>query len=577
MQEQEEEFSLKQYFIPLTNVKATTFLILIGFLISINSFFNAFLGDDIPQIVENPVITSISNLPSFFSGSTFYSGVGQRLEGVYYKPLLNTYFAIMYGAFQLNAFAFHFFQVIIFIANSCLLFFILKHFLQRKIAFVLSLLFLVHPINNEIIFYISAAQEALFFCFGASALLAAISLRDNKREYFKLLIISFLLLFSLFSKETGVLFLISVFIYIALWNSKNLLRVSPFLGVPFFIYLYLRIQSVGIFVKPLSSPIDVLSFPQRLLNVPLISYFYIEKFFFPVNLSFFHQWAIKEISFTNFFLPLLFDCMFFVILLSGLYILHKKQKKLFKIYLFFLLLFVLGMGMHLQIIPLDVTVAQRWFYFPFFGLLGIIGVMLTFFKIDISRKYCLMVIVFAVVLLSFMTILGSFDWRTEYSLLSHDIKVSKDDYRLESGMANELIKQGKLDEAKIHAQRSVSLYPFWDNYLNLGAVYLHEGDYKKAREQYLIALRYGNSPLIYENLALVGLAYGDKQRNREFIENIALKKFPQDAKLWMCLAIIDYTSGEKAKAKLEIEKAYSFSQKPDITSVYNAITNNRPL
>jgi len=47
-----------------------------------------------------------------------------------------------------------------------------------------------------------------------------------------------------------------------------------------------------------------------------------------------------------------------------------------KAYLFFSLIFILGISLHLQIFPLDLTVSNRWFYLPFFDLLGMLDTWL---------------------------------------------------------------------------------------------------------------------------------------------------------------------------------------------------------
>src|ERR1700689_1632940 len=111
----EQKFSFKNYFVPFTSTKAIHWLILIGLLVFSNGLFNGFIEDDQLQIINNPIIQSLTNLPYFFSGSTFYNGGEQNLAGVYYKPLQTTFFSLFYSVFGPNAIAFHFFLIVFYI------------------------------------------------------------------------------------------------------------------------------------------------------------------------------------------------------------------------------------------------------------------------------------------------------------------------------------------------------------------------------------------------------------------------------------------------------------------------------
>lgn len=144
------------FFTFLTTKKAIMLIIIAGILVFFNGISNSFVGDDEAQIIENRLVHSVRNIPSFFAGGTFYNGGAQQLVGVYYKPLLNTIFSFIYTFFGPNFLAFHFFQIILHIINVCILFLFLKHFFGKSLSLILSLIFLVHPINNESVFYISA-------------------------------------------------------------------------------------------------------------------------------------------------------------------------------------------------------------------------------------------------------------------------------------------------------------------------------------------------------------------------------------------------------------------------------------
>src|ERR1039458_5774375 len=99
MHENEDNFSLKQYFTPLTNVKAIHFIIILGFIVFLNGLFNNFIGDDFEQIINNPYVHSLNNIFIFFSGSTFYNGNSQGLIGSFYRPIMTVFYAVIYTLF----------------------------------------------------------------------------------------------------------------------------------------------------------------------------------------------------------------------------------------------------------------------------------------------------------------------------------------------------------------------------------------------------------------------------------------------------------------------------------------------
>ena len=104
---------------------------LIGFIVYANSLFNRFVWDDEEQILNNSLVHSISNIPSFFKGGTFNVSGSPKLTGIYYRPLMTSFFSILYTVFGPNPFPFHLSQLLIHIANTVIVFFILQHFLKR--------------------------------------------------------------------------------------------------------------------------------------------------------------------------------------------------------------------------------------------------------------------------------------------------------------------------------------------------------------------------------------------------------------------------------------------------------------
>jgi len=146
------------------NRKTIVLIILgIGVLAYANSLFNPFIFDDIPQIISNPYIQQLSGLQIILTSSALIAHAqGILFLNNYYKPLLYICYAVLYSLFGASPFPFHLLQLIIHLANTVLIFFIFSYFFKRQLAFFLSLIFLIHPINNETVVYIANLQDVLY-------------------------------------------------------------------------------------------------------------------------------------------------------------------------------------------------------------------------------------------------------------------------------------------------------------------------------------------------------------------------------------------------------------------------------
>ncbi len=475
-------------------------IVFLGILVFANGLFNGFVADDIPQITENPAVQSLQSIPWFFGGN-FLTGNGHVLLGsLYYKPLLYTSFSLLVALFGVHAFGFHLVQIILHIMNACLVFLYCKTFFKKWLSLLLALIFLVHPMNSEAVFYISALQEVLFFLFGMSVLLV-IQHYQSKKAFF---LGAFLIFCSLLSKETGILFLIIALVQTFLFNRK---RFFPFMTIllPFvLLYLFLRFQAIGFHGGQAITPIEHLSLPARLVHIPLILFYYGKTALIPLNLAMSYNWIVTTIDFNHFYFPLIVDIvvLMFLILL-GRFLHRNKPAKLFTLYIFFTGWLFTGLILHLQIIPLDNTVAERWFYFPMVGLLGIVGVCFEVLHQKVYKRLFVALLIALVLVFSARTISRSYDWRSDYSLASHDNQVSKDSYILEDQLAYVAFQKKQFAEVKTHAHRSVAIYPNMVNYTSLGVAYFYLGEYENANKAYRNAMKYGDYDLTYDNLAFL--------------------------------------------------------------------------
>jgi tetratricopeptide (TPR) repeat protein len=501
-------------------------IVVLGFILYFNSFFNGFVWDDEEQIVLNTQVHSIINIPSFFTQATFNSGGAAKMGGLYYRPIMITVFSLIYSIFGSGASFFHFFQVIVHIGSVILLFLIFDHFLKKeKLSLLLSLIFLVHPINSEAVLYISGLQDALFFFFGALSFWIIITKDDLKNFWLPAL----LLFLSVASKETGIIWGIVLIIYMFKFKRRDIKKLAPPLILFTAFYSFLRFGIAKIyFAKHGLTEISKIDFLHRMMNLPAIASYYLKTIVWPLNIAVEQQWIIKEISFTGFYLPLAVLLIFLSLLLLGAWYVFKKKDKYIAFYMIFLTGFLLSFSMHLQFFPLDMTVSDRFFYLPLAFLLGLAGIFLAKVNKDNTVTWIAAIII---VLFSVRTFIRTFDWRNSLSLYSHDINISQS-FDLVNNLGVVLYRNGDIESARGYFEKSIQMSPgWWTNYNNLGAYWEAKGDLPKAEGLYLTAIRNGNYYLAYENYAGILIKQGKISKAKDFLENEALKYFPQNQKL----------------------------------------------
>jgi len=272
-------------------------LLVLGLIVYYPTLTSDFFGDDYGQIVNSPPIQDIRNIPSFFQGGTFYIGQGViGLSGMYYRPLMLVFYSLIYNSFGPSTLYFHLLQLLVHIVNSFLVYKLFHRLFRRiDISFLLSLVFLIHPLNVEAVAYIANLQDVLFFFFGISALHLILNSSFHIKTYVSLFI---LLLLTLLSKESGLVFLVLLYSFIELFHPGLAHGIKKRIGLIMFgvvgTYAVLRCGIANICLLQSNAPIADLSFIWRIAHIPSVVFYYLRMTFFPDNLAIFQQWSKKE-------------------------------------------------------------------------------------------------------------------------------------------------------------------------------------------------------------------------------------------------------------------------------------------
>ncbi|RJP46121.1 MAG: tetratricopeptide repeat protein [Armatimonadetes bacterium] len=542
-------------------------LVIVGFAVYLTSILNGFVWDDFLQITDNPKTTSLSSLNTFFTEKT----------GYYYKPVMMSVFTLIYSIFKDNPFPYHLLQVLLYIANAVLLYKLFNFFFTRFISFSLAAIFLVHPINYEAAGYVAAMQDTLYMFWG---LLAVYLIRRDlkKKEVITSGWLIFVMIFlSLLSKESGLLFVFATLLLTWSFAKKEIKKTFIYSGSAFIIYSILRFLIAGVgFVKNELVPIQDISLTERLISIPQILFYYLKTFFYPKNLAIDQNWVVKELTWVSFYLPLIWVSLAVLILIIGYIFIYRKRRTFAANYSFFLIWCIIGLLPYLQLVPLDMTVADRWFYFSAIGLLGIIGVFLSQFSLNSKKIISVIGLIMTgiVITLSIRTIIRAEDWKDSYTLYTHDLALSRESYTINNNLGVELFKNNEKEEAAKRFKRALEIMPkSWDAWNNLGVAYLDKGDFKEAKNAFEKAVEI--DPTFYAantNLARVLLFYNSALSAKEFIEK-ALEIFPQDPVLLEILSMAEYRLGNFFRA-IELAEQANLSAPNDLNEYLLAQLRN---
>jgi len=505
-----------------------SFILLIVSLIYINTLDNPFIWDDEVIIESNQFIKDWGSMGDIFEHDIFGASLEQ---GSFYRPLHALSYMIDYSLWGFNTLGYHITSIFLFLLLLIVLYLLFIQLgLKKILSFILVLGFGVHPINTEMVTFISARGDIIMILFSLLSFLVFLRAIYKKNNLFFILSI-FLFILAFLSKESAVVLPIIMGLYLFLFKrDKYKTFLGWFLILVFlsFGYTAFRLIMVGSGQSIALSNIAQASLITRLITLPRIFLTYIVKLIIPFNLHMEYLFVEKSILSLSFILGLPAIILFFYAILRFL--------KFSKYSLFFTGWFFMGLLPFYQIfLPLAATLREHWVSFSAIGFLGLMALVFKkiFLKLKKEPKARLGFILLIVAIFIYWagsSLIRNKIWESPKGLYQNDLKYEPNSFLLHNNLGVEYFRESNYFKAKKHflaANRVTPGLGYAPAYNNLGVIYQREAKTDQAIYCYLQSIKINDYILAYQNLADLYIKKNKTEKARSVLEQ-GLNLYPNN-------------------------------------------------
>jgi len=523
-------------------------LISIIFTVFFNTLNNDFTNWDDPYYVTNNKL--IHNLN--------YENVIQIFKQGFtgtYVPLSVFSLAIDYQIGGGKPFMFHLTNLLLHLANSLLVFLIVKTLINStRVAFGTALLFGISTMQVESVAWITERKDVLYSFFFLLSLFQYIKfIFFNKKKFLIFSIIAYIL--SLFSKSQAVTLPLALLLveYLLNKNLKNYKTLIPY----FILSLVFGIIAIKFSQTTFSEGLTY-TFTERLLLSAYAFTMYIFKLIFPLNLSAIYPYPFLSGSIN---LSSVLVASLSIVFIFLIFILFKRKNY---IVFFGLAFFLLNILLLLQLFPVGIAfMADRFSYIASIGIFLCISYIFDYLLKNYSSKSRLLLIIALIYfhLIGFNTIIRNEVWANSISLWNDTINKNAGNPTAYVNRGNAFKKIGDFEKALSDYSKGISLNNnIPDAYYNRGLIYIDMANYDAAINDFKKALKI--NPIFLQALIQLGNAYYYKG-NFEF----SLKTFEQ---------VLKYDSTQSAAYTGIANVYFSLGKKEEAMSLYNKALQLNP-
>jgi tetratricopeptide (TPR) repeat protein len=404
--------------------------------------------------------------------------------------------------FGLNPLGHHLTNLFFHIANTMLLFWVLKRMTGAiwPSAFVAAV-FALHPLNVESVAWVSERKNVLSTFFWLLTM-AAYTRYVKCPSVGRYLLILFVFALGLMAKPMLVT-LPFVLLLLDYWPFGRLQRKTlsslAWEKIPFFALSILL--SIVTFVVQRSAGVmgQAVNLNYRIANA-LVSYVrYVGKMVWPSRLAVFYPYPGAALPIWQVVAAVIF-LIFVSVCVIGL-LRNRRYPAVGWLWYLGTLVPVIGL---VQVG--GQAMADRYAYVPLIGIFIMVawGLNDLFAKWRYRRPAFAASALMVLLVLAVCTVLQLSYWRNSITLFEHAIAVTSGNYIAHNGLAKPLYQQGRLDEAIAHYTESLRINPnFADTHIGLGIVLYERGQTDEAFLHFTRALQLDpNSPSAHFNLGV---------------------------------------------------------------------------
>lgn len=571
--------------IALAGVSILTFIVFTPILN--NKFTN---WDDPTYILENPLIRQFDwhHVKRIFT--EFYFGN--------YQPLHIFSYAIEYSFFKTDPSGYHAVSLVMHVmVTGLVMWFVFLLSNNGIIAMLTALLFGLNPLHVESVAWAAERKDMLYAIFFILSLIFYLKYIDHNEKLRFYFLAIFMFILSIFSKAMASS-LPPVLVIIDYYRERKFSMKLVYEKIPFFL-IAIMMGIVSITAAESTDTIShdtVFSFFDRILFACFNLLAYNFKLIFPINLSSFYPYPIKEagvLPFYYYLAPFVIAFLLFVIIRS-----MKSTRTVF----FAAGFFVACIFLVLQLLPVGPTImSERYSYLPSVGLFYLMGVGINYL---LEQKKQWKVFVYVVVgaysfVLAMVTYQRCDVWQDSLTLWNNVLEQFPKVSVALNNRGNVYGKEmGQLDVALDNFNKSIAYDPNYENaYSNRGIVYCMKGkfdlaisDFNKAIElkpEYLEALQnrgiafaqtnqFDKAILDFNAVLLIdandlnayvnrGITYSQTKRFDEALKdfNKAISINRNHAEAYYRRSAVFYNSGKYEDAYNDLNRALSLGFKGD--------------